>query len=453
MQGALTKTRKAGDRQGRGAARRDTPSLDQLAAEAFALVTASDDLVTADDRKDRLGAYRAALSNYKKLARRDPSNAEWQCDLAVCHNKIGDVLLAEGNRAAALGEYRQSLAIVEELARRDPGNAGWQRDLSVSHNRIGDMLLAEGNRTAALGEYRQSLAIREALVRRDPGNAGWQRGLSISREKIGDVLFAEGNRAAALGEYRQNLAIAEELARRDPGNAEWQHDLSVCRDRIGNVLLAEGNRAAALGEYRQSLAIREALVRRDPGNAEWQNDLAYVRDTIFEIELEVVESKSPGYTGAAPSSEAAVTPPLPMGEMEAIDTLVRLHGEGVRKLIRDYVAAKNETAAPATAPVWPSEKWATSPEKMSRKLHAIEAYMRRVWKPFIEETGAVVTFAMLRKIDKKAGEAWASYVVSHGAVADIPIVSTKELAGTVSERPAVFAGSPRAAARMSELHK
>ncbi|HSZ12365.1 MAG TPA: hypothetical protein VK759_09320 [Rhizomicrobium sp.] len=158
----------------------------------------------------------------------------------------------------------------------------------------------------------------------------------------------------------------------------------------------------------------------------------------------VDESKSPDYNVATPSPEAAASQPLLMGETEAIDTLAHLHGEGVRKVIRDYVAAKNETAAPAapaaTAPTlaWPSEKWETSPEKMGRKLHAIEAYMRRVWKPFVEETGAVVTFAMLKKIDKKGGEAWASYVGTHGAVADIPIVSTKKLARNVADRPAVF---------------
>jgi len=37
------------------------------------------------------------------------------------------------------------LGIAEALAARDPANTEWQRDLSVSHNKIGDVLLAQGD--------------------------------------------------------------------------------------------------------------------------------------------------------------------------------------------------------------------------------------------------------------------------------------------------------------------
>ena len=75
----------------------------------------------------------------------------------------------------------------ETLAHRDPGNAEWQRDLSVSHDRIGDVLVAEGDREGALQSYRAGLAIRETLARRDPGNAQWQRDLIVSCWKISDA--------------------------------------------------------------------------------------------------------------------------------------------------------------------------------------------------------------------------------------------------------------------------
>src|SRR2546421_571272 len=61
-----------------------------------------------------------------------PRNTEWQRDLSVSHNGIGDVLVAQGDRAGALAAYRAGLEIRETLARRDPGNTEWQRDLSVS---------------------------------------------------------------------------------------------------------------------------------------------------------------------------------------------------------------------------------------------------------------------------------------------------------------------------------
>ena len=80
--------------------------------------------------------------------------------------------------------------IADRLAKFDPGNADWQRDVSVSHNKIGDVQRAQGNLPEALKSYRGSLAIADRLAKFYPGNAGWQRDLSVSRNKIGNVLVA-----------------------------------------------------------------------------------------------------------------------------------------------------------------------------------------------------------------------------------------------------------------------
>ncbi len=70
----------------------------------------------------------------KQLAARDPNNAEWQRDLSVSYNKIGDISAARGDRDGALKAYKDGLDIRKQLAARDPNNAEWQRDLSVSYN-------------------------------------------------------------------------------------------------------------------------------------------------------------------------------------------------------------------------------------------------------------------------------------------------------------------------------
>ena len=145
------------------------------------------------------------------------------------------MLVAEGEREGALTAYRAGLAIAEILARRDPGNTEWQRDLSVSHNKIGDVLVAAGEREGALNSYRAGLAIAETLARRDPGNTEWQRDLSVSHNNIGDVLVAEGDREGALTAYRAGLAIRDPLARRDPGNTQWQRDLIVSCVKIAGA--------------------------------------------------------------------------------------------------------------------------------------------------------------------------------------------------------------------------
>jgi tetratricopeptide (TPR) repeat protein len=195
------------------------------------------------------------------------------------HNRLsaalraGDFARDRGDLENALTEYRASLAIAERLVAADATNATWQRDLSVSHEKVGDVLEAQGDLAGALTEYRASLAIRVRLAAADPTNATWQRDLSVSHNKVGDVLEAQGDLAGALTEYRADLAIAERLAAADPSNTVWQRDLSVSHNRVGDVLEAQGDLAGALTEYRASLAIRERLAAADPTNATWQRDL------------------------------------------------------------------------------------------------------------------------------------------------------------------------------------
>ncbi len=63
---------------------------------------------------------------------------------------LGDVEAALGDRKAALDHYKRGQALVQGLIKRDPNNAEWQRDLSVSYDRVGDISAARGDRDGAL---------------------------------------------------------------------------------------------------------------------------------------------------------------------------------------------------------------------------------------------------------------------------------------------------------------
>ena len=126
------------------------------------------------------------------------------------------MLVEQGKLDEALKAYRDGLAIRERLAAADRSNAEWQRDLSVSYDKVGDVLVAQGKLDEALKAYRDGLAIRERLAAADRSNTQWQRDLSISYNKVGDVLVAQGKLDEALKAYRDGLAIAERLAAADP---------------------------------------------------------------------------------------------------------------------------------------------------------------------------------------------------------------------------------------------
>jgi len=118
---------------------------------------------------------------------------------ALCNNDQFDLLETLENDAGLdtrLVLIRRTHEVLQRLAEQDPTNASWQRDLSVSHNKVGDVLRSQGDAAGALSAYRDSLAIAERLAEQDPTNASWQRDVSVSCYKIADLLERMGDAQA-----------------------------------------------------------------------------------------------------------------------------------------------------------------------------------------------------------------------------------------------------------------
>ena len=96
------------------------------------MAAAAGDLTAARDRLPGRPATSAS-----RLAAADPANTEWQRDLSVSHNKLGDVAVAAGDLTAARDRLPGRPATSRErLAAADPANTGWQRDLRIARQRI-----------------------------------------------------------------------------------------------------------------------------------------------------------------------------------------------------------------------------------------------------------------------------------------------------------------------------
>ncbi len=63
---------------------------------------------------------RPASTSATKLAAADPTNSEWQRDLSISHNKLGDLAQAAGDSTAARTAYQAGLEIAARLADADP---------------------------------------------------------------------------------------------------------------------------------------------------------------------------------------------------------------------------------------------------------------------------------------------------------------------------------------------
>ena len=116
------------------------------------------------------GPYRCCIERVPSIAFRQSAASEsrsWQRrmqnDLGTAYNLVGNVQLAEGDLANALASYQAVLDIGERLAKSDQSNAAWQRDLAVAHEKIGDI------------QERQEIARRTRVLpsgTRDPGAIG-----------------------------------------------------------------------------------------------------------------------------------------------------------------------------------------------------------------------------------------------------------------------------------------
>ena|SRR2546423_266457 len=73
---------------------------------------------------------------------------------------------------SALKLYQQSLHIRDKLAQAEPDRADYQRDLSISYNKLGDLYRALGQGEQALKLYQQSLHIANKLAQAEPADSG-----------------------------------------------------------------------------------------------------------------------------------------------------------------------------------------------------------------------------------------------------------------------------------------
>ncbi|MGH3935576.1 MAG: CHAT domain-containing protein [Pseudonocardiaceae bacterium] len=139
----------------------------------------------------------------------------------------GASLAALGFTSQAVTRYRRLVDAFTQRAHAEPDRADYQRDLSISHERLGDLYRALGQGEQALKLYQQSLTIRERLAHAEPDRADYQRDLSISHQRLG-LCFAELDRSGeAAASLERHLQLALDVYQRSPGQVDAVVDLAI----------------------------------------------------------------------------------------------------------------------------------------------------------------------------------------------------------------------------------
>jgi hypothetical protein len=97
----------------------------------------------------------------------------------------GQAHFALGMAGRALERYEGLREMHERRVEAEPDRADYQRDLSVSYNKVGDLYRDLGQGEQAREAYMNSLQIRERLAEAEPDRADYQRDLSVSLYKVG----------------------------------------------------------------------------------------------------------------------------------------------------------------------------------------------------------------------------------------------------------------------------
>jgi tetratricopeptide (TPR) repeat protein len=129
----------------------------------------------------------------------------------AAHGSMGSAWQTLGDWPAAGAEYQAALAVHQKLAAIDPTDSQWQCDLAVSHERLGDWQTVQGDLSAALKHYQIGLEIRQRHVQTHPDDLEWQSGLATSHQKIGEVRQGQGNSTAAMQSQKAAQALRQKL--------------------------------------------------------------------------------------------------------------------------------------------------------------------------------------------------------------------------------------------------
>jgi tetratricopeptide (TPR) repeat protein len=218
-------------------------------------------------------AYLQSLAIFERLAQAEPGRADYQRDLSVSYERVGDLYRGLGHGEQARDYYLKSLDIWTRLGQAEPDRADYKKGVCVPLDRLGDLYSDLGQGEQARQAYLQSLAIAERLAQAEPDRADYQRDLSVSYNKVGDLYSDLGQGEQAREFYMKDLAIAERLAQAEPDRADYQRDLSVSYNKVGDLYSALGQGEQARQAFLQSLAIRERLAQAEPDRADYQRDL------------------------------------------------------------------------------------------------------------------------------------------------------------------------------------
>ena len=197
-----------------------------------------------------------ALGDWREIPQASPR------EQASNYLLLGDIWSRRGDLTRARESYEKALANYQLLVKSDPTNPNWQRNLSIYYERMGNVLLAEGDRLGRIGAVPYGSRDGAGPRRGRSGESAMAACAFDQSRKVGRRPAGAGDATGALREYETVLSIAERLAAADPANGDRQEDVAISHEKLAMALTAADRAAEAAAHGRSARRIRESLQQK-----------------------------------------------------------------------------------------------------------------------------------------------------------------------------------------------
>jgi tetratricopeptide (TPR) repeat protein len=150
---------------------------------------------------------------------------QYQHDLAVTHNNLGNLLADLGQRDAAREEYETARDLQKKLAAAFPAVPEYQHKLSRTHNNLGNLLANLGQRDAARTEYEAARDLYKKLSEDFPAVRQYQVELGLTYGNFGHLFRSERKWADSLPWYDLAIRTLTPVNKQEPRDVMAKHFL------------------------------------------------------------------------------------------------------------------------------------------------------------------------------------------------------------------------------------
>jgi len=224
------------------------------------------------DTQGALVAHRESLRLRQELAASNPTNHEWQFEVASGLSSVGFLTNATGDTQGASELLRHSISMLEGLETAQPDNVKYRMETVTEYMRFGSVLYDDGQYAEAADYTRRTIKQLEATIAIEPKNSLPAYNLAIAYNFLGRNLTRMGNVNQALESHARALTINEKLLDSDPTSTDMKRSVWLTHQRTAEAYFAARDFPAALERYRRAVAMEEALLATAPLNGQAHDD-------------------------------------------------------------------------------------------------------------------------------------------------------------------------------------